>query len=141
MLINKKKYYFLLINIFIIICLFTKKNVLIEYKEYISKSKMLIKINNNKSFNYDNPFISVCIPVYNMEKYIERSLLSIINQSFQNFEIIVVNDYSKDQTINIIQRLQSEDNRIKVINHNKNLGVYLSRIESVLYSKGEYILI
>lgn len=141
MLINKKKYYFLLINIFIIISLFTKKNVLIKYKEYISKSKMLIKINNNKSLNYNNPFISVCIPVYNMEKYIERSLLSIINQSFKNFEIIVVNDYSKDQTINIIQRLQSEDNRIKVINHNKNLGVYLSRIESVLYSKGEYILL
>ena len=141
MLINKKKYYFLLLNIFIIICLLTKKNILIKYKEYISKSKMLIKINNNKSLNYNNPFISVCLPAYNMEKYIERSLISIINQSFKNFEIVVVNDYSEDQTINIIQRLQSEDNRIKVINHNKNLGVYYSRIESILYSKGEYILL
>jgi len=102
---------------------------------------MLIKINNNKSLNYKSPFISVCLPVYNMEKYIERALLSIINQSFKNFEIIVVNDFSKDQTINIIQRLQYEDNRIKIINHNKNLGVYLSRVEAILYSKGEYILL
>jgi glycosyltransferase involved in cell wall biosynthesis len=143
---NKKKYYLFLLNFLIIIIIysFTKKNILIKYKKYISKRKKPIKINTikqNNSINYTNPFISVCLPVYNMEKYIERSLLSIINQSFQNFEVIIVNDNSKDQTIKSIQRLQSEDSRIKIINHNKNLGVYSSRIEAVLYSKGEYILL
>ena len=102
---------------------------------------MIKDINQNKTINYTNPFISVCLPIYNMEKYIERSLLSIINQSFKNFEIIAVNDNSNDQTTNIIQRLKSKDNRIKIINHNKNLGVYASRVEAILYSKGEYILL
>ena len=143
---KKKKYYLFLLNFLIIIIIysFTKKNILIKYKKYILKRKKPIKINTikqNNSINYTNPFISVCLPVYNMEKYIERSLLSIINQSFQNFEVIIVNDNSKDQTLKSIQRLQSEDSRIKIINHNKNLGVYSSRIEAVLYSKGEYILL
>jgi len=53
-----------------------------------------------------------------MNKYIERAIISIINQSFQNFEIIVVNDNSKDETEMIIKRLQLDDNRIKLINHN-----------------------
>ena len=51
-----------------------------------------------------------------MEKYIESNLLSIINQSFQKFEIIIINDFSKDNTENIIKRIQLEDDRIKIIN-------------------------
>lgn len=76
-----------------------------------------------------------------MEKYIERCLLSIINQSFQDFEIIIVNDNSKDNTINIIKNFQKEGYRIKIFEHNKNLGVYSSRVESVKNSKGKYILL
>ena len=76
-----------------------------------------------------------------MEKYIERALLSIINQSFQDFEIILVNDNSNDNTQKIIKNFQIEDNRIKIINHNKNLGVYSSRIDAVLKAKGKYILL
>ena len=72
--------------------------------------------------------------------YIEKSILSIINQSFQNFEIIIVNDFSIDNTIQKIKKLQNEDNRIKIINHSKNLGTYHSRAEGVLNSKGIYIL-
>ena len=137
------KYYFLFLNFIIIFIIhsFIRKSILINYKEYISKSKSFFKLNKNKPINYKNPFITICMPVYNMEKYIERSLLSIINQSFQNFEIVVVNDNSKDKTINIIQRLQSKDSRIKILNHKINLGVYSSRFESILYSKGEYILL
>ena len=73
-------------------------------------------------------------------KYIEKAMLSILNQSFQDFEIIIVNDFSNDNTYNLINRLQSEDNRIKIINHNQNLGTYHSRVEGVLNSKGKYIL-
>ena len=137
------KYYFLFFNFIIIFKIhsFIRKSILINYKEYISKSKSFFKLNKNKPINYKNPFITICMPVYNMEKYIERALLSIINQSFQNFEIVVVNDNSKDKTINIIQRLQSKDSRIKILNHKINLGVYSSRFESILYSKGEYILL
>ena len=66
----------------------------------------------------ENPYISICIPALNMNKYIERTILSIINQSFQDFEIIIINDNSKDGTEKIIKKLQLEDNRIKLINHN-----------------------
>jgi len=71
-----------------------------------------------------------------MKLYMEQNLLSIINQSFQDFEIIIVNDYSKDETENIIRNLQSSDKRIKLVNHSKNLGVYRSRIEAILNAKG-----
>ena len=84
--------------------------------------------------------MSVCIPIYNVEKYIEKSILSIINQSYQNFEIIIINDFSNDNTTTILYNIQKEDNRIKIINHNKNLGVYHSRAEAVLNSNGNYIL-
>ena len=89
----------------------------------------------------ENPYISVCIPALNMNKYIERSILSIINQSFQDFEIIIINDNSKDDTVNIIKRLQLEDNRIKLINHITNKGVYYSRVEAILFCKGKYIVL
>ena len=78
--------------------------------------------------------------VYNIERYIEMSLLSVLNQSFKDFEIIIINDFSKDNTLNIINKLQLKDNRIKIINHEKNLGTYHSRAEAVLNSKGKYIL-
>ena len=75
------KYYFLFLNFIIIYIMysFIRKSILINYKEYISKSKSFFKLNKNKPINNKNPFITICMPVYNMEKYIERSLLSIIN--------------------------------------------------------------
>ena len=76
-----------------------------------------------------------------MEKYIERNLLSIINQSFQDFAITIVDDKSTDKTGNIIKKLQINDERIKVISHSKNLGLYHSRIESILNSNSKYIII
>ena len=66
--------------------------------------------------------------------------MSVINQSFQDFEIIVVNDNSIDKTNKLLLKLQKKDSRIKIINHSKNLGTYHSRVEGVLNSKSEYIL-
>ena len=87
-----------------------------SYIKYINDCKIHKRYNRIKMIN-ENPYISICIPALNMNKYIERAILSIINQSFQDFEIIIVNDNSKDDTENIIKRLQLEDNRIKLINH------------------------
>ena len=89
----------------------------------------------------DEPYISVCLSALNMEKYMKQNLLSIINQSFQDFEIIVVNDFSTDSTENIIRKLQESDERIKLVNHPLNMGVYRSRVEAILNGKGKYILI
>lgn len=109
-------------------------------KKYVRDCKTLKKYNRKKIYN-ENPYISVCIPVLNMENFIEFNLLSIINQSLQDFEIIIVNDASTDNTESIIKNIQSDDKRIKLVSHSKSLGVYRSRIESVLNSKSKYILL
>ena len=78
---------------------------------------------------------------YNVEQFIESTILSILNQSFQDFEIIVVNDCSKDKTIDIVLNKFKTDNRIKIINHIKNLGLYASRVTGILNSKGKFIIL
>ena len=133
-------YLLLMILLFFLMYSYNIKNELNIYKKYINECKELKRFNITKIFNR-NPFLSICLPVYNMEKYIEGSILSIINQSFQNFEIIIVNDNSNDNTENIIKRMKLEDDRIKIIKHSKNLGVYSSRVEAILNAKGEYIII
>ena len=111
-----------------------------KYFNFINDCKNHKDYNRTKIFT-TNPFISVCIPAFNMEKYIEQTLLSILNQSFQDFEIIIVNDNSTDNTYEILKKYSSYDKRIKIINHNKNKGVYRSRIDSIFHSMGKYILL
>ena len=72
------------------------------------------------------PLVSIIVPVYNSEKYIEKCISSIVNQTLKNIEIIIVNDGSIDNSINIISKFSNEDNRIKVINQ-KNSGVSAAR--------------
>ena len=116
------------------------RNQIKTYIKYINDCKNHKRYNRAKIIN-KNPYISVCIPALNMKKYIENAILSIINQSYQDFEIIIVNDNSNDDTEKIIKQLQLEDPRIKLINHNISKGVYYSRIESVLFAKGKYIIL
>ena len=113
---------------------------LTPFIKYIYDCKNMKKYNRETIIN-DHPYISVCIAAKNMQDYIERNLLSILNQSFQNFEIIIVNDGSEDETENIINRVQLTDKRIKLLSHIKNYGVYRSRIEAITNSKSEYTLI
>ena len=63
------------------------------------------------------PYITICIPALNMEKYIKKNLLSIINQSFQYFAITIVDYKSTDKIGNIIKKLQINNEKIKVISH------------------------
>ena len=133
---------FILIILFSLIYFysFNIKYNIIYIKTFINDCRNIKIYNKINSNNGMNPYLSVCIPAFNMEKYIEKALLSLINQSFQNFEIIITNDYSNDNTEKIITNYQLKDNRIKIIKHNKNLGVYKSRIDSALNAKGEFIL-
>jgi len=141
------KYYFfiLILILFTIITLYELfySNKIIDlklFKKYARDSKNYIMYNRMKIFN-ENPFISICLPAFNMEKYIKRNVISILNQSFQDFEIIVVNDNSDDNTENIIKNIQLDDDRIKLVSHSQNLGVYRSRIESILNSKSKFLLL
>ena len=136
--------------IFVLFCLLSKTTFnLFDYQifidltpfiKYITDCKNLIKYNRGSIIN-EHPYISICISAKNMQDYIEKNLLSILNQSFQNFEIIIVNDGSNDETEKIINRIQSTDKRIKLLSHLKSFGVYRSRIEAIFNSKSEYTLI
>lgn len=82
--------------------------------------------------------ISVIIPAYNAEKYMDRCLNSIVKQSYNNLQIIVVNDGSTDNTKKILEKFAEADNRIVVINQ-KNGGVSQARNNGIYIAKGKYM--
>ncbi len=82
--------------------------------------------------------VSVIIPAYNAEKFIDKCLNSVIKQSFENLEIIIVNDGSFDKTLEIISEYLKYDKRIKVINQ-VNSGAYLARARGIKESTGDTI--
>ena len=82
--------------------------------------------------------VSVIVAAYNIEKYIARCLDSILNQTYKNLEIIVVNDGSSDNTGEIIDKYSERDTRIKVI-HKENGGVSSARNKGIDMSTGDYI--
>ncbi|MBR5233560.1 MAG: glycosyltransferase family 2 protein [Clostridia bacterium] len=84
------------------------------------------------------PLISVIIPVYNVEKYIDRSISSVIEQSYKNIEIILVNDGSTDNSGNICDTFAEKDCRIKVI-HKSNSGVSAARNSGIETATGDYL--
>ncbi len=83
--------------------------------------------------------ISVIIPCYNAEKCLAIPLNSLMEQSYKNLEIIIVNDGSKDNTLDLAYQFESFDKRIKVINQ-ENAGVSVARNNGVLAARGEYIM-
>ena len=83
--------------------------------------------------------VSIIVPVYNVEKYLERCLDSLINQSFHDIEILAINDGSTDRSLEILKKYESTDNRIKIIN-NSNVGVSETRNIGIMESKGEFIV-
>ena len=83
--------------------------------------------------------ISVVVPAYNVEKYLERCLDSILEQSYSNLEVIVVDDGSTDGTGKIVQRYMDADERIVSINHGENRGLFQARITGSELATGDYI--
>ena len=98
-------------------------------------------INRMKFKKINNPKISIISSIYNREKYILRFLRSIQNQFFDDIEIILVDDFSSDNSAKLIKEYQKEDPRIILINHGKNKGTLISRNNGALFSKGEYLII
>lgn len=86
-----------------------------------------------------SPYVSIVIPAYNCAKFIETTVASALQQSFREFEMIIINDASTDQTPQILRRLQKKDSRIKVFDHKENQGVAKTRNEAFGYCKGSFI--
>lgn len=87
----------------------------------------------------NEPKISIIVPIFNEELYLEQCLNSLINQTFSNIEIICVNDGSTDGSIEILENYHEIDSRIKIISQ-KNYGVSAARNNGINHAKGEYIL-
>ncbi len=85
------------------------------------------------------PFFSVCIPVYNAEKHLEECVLSVINQTYKSFEIILVNDGSSDGSAAICDALAAKHTTVKAF-HKNNEGPMLARHDAVKAAKGKYLL-
>ncbi len=85
------------------------------------------------------PLVTIIIPVYNTEKYLRKCLDSVVNQTYKNIEIIVINDASTDQSLNILKSYASIYKNIQIINNQFNLGVGASRNKGLQETNGEYI--
>ncbi len=84
--------------------------------------------------------VSVVVPVYNVEKYIEQCLNSILNQTFSDIEIVLVDDKSPDNCPLICDRFSEKDKRIKVVHHEKNIGTNGAVMSGIANSTSEFIL-
>ena len=107
-------------------------NGLLRYLLFLlSKTAFLVRIMNN-------PLISVIVPIYGIERYVGHCIESLMRQTYQNLEIILVDDGSPDRCPQICDLYASKDKRIKVI-HKENGGIVTARKAGVKIAQGEYI--
>ena len=85
------------------------------------------------------PLVSVIMPIYNSQRTIVRSLDSIINQTYQNLEIIIIDDGSNDNSVEIIEKYKINDERIRLFQNDKNMGLAWSLNKAIVNSNGYYI--
>lgn len=83
--------------------------------------------------------VSIITPTYNSEKYIKETIQSVQNQSYSNWEMIIVDDCSSDGTVGIIQNFMEDDNRIHLIKLSKNSGASKARNEAIKLVQGHYM--
>ena len=86
-----------------------------------------------------SPYFSVVMPVYGVEKYIKNAMKSVLNQTFTDLELIMVNDCTPDKSMEIAEAYAKEDERIKIVHHEKNQGAGMTRNTGTKYAKGKYI--
>ena len=123
-----------------------KKEYFDGFDTAFKKARSFLESNMNGEILHKEPFvaqkhpkISGIIPVYNCQDIITRAVRSIQNQNILNLEIILINDFSTDNTSLILEKLQKEDPRIKVLNNKKNMGILYSRSIGTLSAKSKYI--
>jgi teichuronic acid biosynthesis glycosyltransferase TuaG len=87
----------------------------------------------------ESPLVSIIIPTFNSQKFIFETIRSVQNQTYVNWEIILVDDCSKDETVAIISRFTQEDNRIQMLELSANSGTGVARNSALGAAKGKYI--
>jgi len=88
---------------------------------------------------HDTPTVSVIMPVYNCAAYVEEAIRSVMGQTCENWELLVIDDGSKDETFAVAQRLAQEDARVTALKNPENMGVARTRNRGLAEARGEYI--
>ena len=92
--------------------------------------------------NINHPLVTVGMPVYNVELYIKKSLLSVLDQSYPNLEVVVVDDYGTDNSIKVIENLKRDHSRgdcIRILRQSKNMGPGEARNRIIEEASGKYL--
>ena len=110
-----------------------------KYLDYMDKARLGIYLNKQNLKKIKNPKISIVISLYNRENYINSTIRSVQNQNLSEIEIIIVDDFSTDNSTKFIKELQKKDPRILLFKNKKNMGTLYSKSIGVLNAKGEYI--
>lgn len=92
----------------------------------------------NKAIN-NSSLVSIIVPVYNAEKFIKDTIKTVLDQTYENWELLLVNDCSTDKCVEIIKEYQQKDKRIKLFSNSKNSGAAVSRNKGIEESRGRYI--
>ena len=87
----------------------------------------------------EKPKVSVIMPAYNMERYIGAAIQSVQQQTYLNWELLIIDDGSQDATCEIVERLAAEDERIHLIRNEKNIGVAQARNRGFALASGKYV--
>ena len=87
-----------------------------------------------------NMLFSVVVPVYNVEPYVAKCLETLINQTYKDFEIIIVNDGSKDHTLEQMIKLHNKDNHYNYLNLSRNYGKEIAMMAGIDYVKGDAMI-
>ena len=113
-----------------------------EAQDYMNLVLNHTKIDKNKIYyTSKNPKISIVITVYNGEAFLNTSLLSIQNQDLKDIEIVMIDDCSKDNSVNLIKELMKTEPRIVLYQNNENKGMLYTKSKGILLSKGKYIMV
>lgn len=83
--------------------------------------------------------VTIVIPVYNNENYLDRSIQSVLNQTLQDIEIICIDDASTDNSLEVLKKYSKKDNRLKIIHFDENKGPSISRNTGINLANGEFI--
>ena len=87
----------------------------------------------------DKEKVSIIVPMYNAEKFIRKTIESVISQTYQNWEMLIINDVSTDNSLAIVSEFVKKDERIKIVNTEKNVGVVKGRNFLIELASGRYI--
>lgn len=113
-----------------------------KYYKYIIKKFVIVFMLLGCFFvskNTVSPVVSVIMPVYNRSDFVSKAIESVLKQTYSNFELIIVDDGSKDDTLNIVQKYAQQDKRIKVFSLLENKGISYARNFAIAKAKGKYL--